>query len=117
MPASVSPSLRHAFHVPYHGRWEGFVQDLCNILDNSCDELATAEIVELQCRKQMLGIILHRFLLIRLRMRAGTGNEMEEDVYLRLDRRADPRVGISALVRTGGATNANDCVSQTLFTM
>jgi hypothetical protein len=103
---------RHAFHVPYHGRWGGLLQDLCDIIESSCYELETAEIAELQCRKQMLGITLHRFLLIRLRMRPGAGSK-EEDAYLRLDRRADPNV---SFVRTGGVTPANDCVSRILDT-
>ena len=108
-----SRSPRHAFHVPYHGRWEGLLQDLCDIIDTPCHELVTAEIAELQCRKQMIGIILHRFLVMRLRTPAGAGDG-SEDIYLRLDRRADPNARIGRLIRTG-ATDANDCVSHILF--
>lgn len=98
-----------AFHIPTRGRWDGSLQDICEIVDNMSEELALAEIVEVECRKQMNNLILHRFILFRMKTEAG------RDVYLRLDRRADTSVGICGIVSAGGTTSANDCASYSYY--
>jgi hypothetical protein len=113
---SIAPNTRmtavdypEAFHIPTRGRWEGSLQDLCEIVDNMSEELALGNIVEVECRKQMSNFILHRFVLVRMKTEAG------RDVYLRLDRRADTSVGICEIVSAGGITSANDCASYSYY--
>ena len=112
-----SSSVRARTHgciVPYCGRWEGQLSELCVIVETD-ETLSVAQIVELQCRKQMIGLVLHRFLLIRLRIRGDLNDgesEVDTEAFLRLDRRADPTAGIGDIIWRGGATDSNDCVSR-----
>lgn len=93
-----------AFHIPTRGRW-GYMRNRRQYVR----ELALADIVEVECRKQMNNLILHRFILLHIKTEAG------RDVYLRLDRRADTSVGICGIVSAGGTTSANDCASYSYY--
>jgi hypothetical protein len=97
------------FQIPTRGRWDGSLMDLCEIVDNMSQELAWTHIAEIECRKQTSNLILHRFVLVRMKTEAG------RDVYLRLDRRADTSFGICGIVSAGGITSANDCASYSYY--
>ena len=82
------PSSEHPLCILYDDHWEGTIQSFCDIMETSCNELLTGDVVELQCRKQILGNVVHRFLQIQVRVRL-CGDSRSEDFYLRLDWRAD----------------------------
>lgn len=114
--SSFSPATRTysgRFEIPYHGSWEGQLSELCDVVESN-ESLGGAQIVELQCRKQLIGVILHRFLIMKLRLGSSEDDgDLKHNSYafLRLDRRADPSATIGVIIRRGGATDSNDCVS------
>jgi hypothetical protein len=109
-PGAFIAIRSEGFIIPSRGRWEGQLVDFCDIVDAST-VLSSSHIIKLQCRKQMIGVILHRFLLLKLQINYSSGSETEKnEAFLRLDRRSDPTAGIGDIIRRGGATDPNDCV-------
>ena len=105
------PSAQHSLRILYDGHWEGTIRSFCDIIKTSCNELLTGDVVELQCRKQILGDVFHHFLQIQVRVRL-CGDSRIEDFYLRLDWRADhaPRLDESN-ISAWEATNSTSYVS------
>ena len=109
-PGALIATRSEGFITPFCGHWEGQLVDFCDIVDASA-VLFSSHIIELQCRKQMIGVILHRFLLLKLQINYSSSLETEKnEAFLRLDRRSDPTAGIGDLIRCRGATDSNDCV-------
>ena len=70
--------------------------------------LISAKVTSFSGYSQMVGIILHRFAVLKVqKTRHG-----ESELALRLDRRTDPQSSKADLILSGGKTNAFDRVSR-----
>jgi hypothetical protein len=99
------PPIGSAFSTssPEMGRMVFTLAELCTRVDNN-PQLRLARIVSTECYTQDAGGILHRFLVMELRMPS------RDTLWLRLDRRMAKDVSFWGFVKASGETEANDAV-------
>lgn len=98
---SRTPSLHSVATVVSHGYLQLELRELCGLI-NTRRSLADAKILSVECYRQRIGVINHRFLLLHLQ------REERKDMYLRMDRRAAEGVNLMAFAKASGQTPARD---------
>ncbi|KAF8292330.1 hypothetical protein DL93DRAFT_2174102, partial [Clavulina sp. PMI_390] len=109
-PSSPAPSLRSILStpspvlIPTSGVIELSLNDFCSYVDEFTS-LKEASIVSVEGYRQQRGPITHRFVVLQL------SREIQDNIWLRLDRRLERGVSLLKFLKASGETRANDSAS------